>query len=486
MRKQLITICALFIGFVFYGQSGHVMQGVGAVNMSMGGAATAQPLDINGAMQWNPAAISAFDDKIVSFSLGAFFSSPELSSSVPAGLFGPGSPAVSGTTKDDRPASPMPALAYVWSKPDSKHTFGVSAFGISGFGVTFPQETNLPVDLATGNPNPNFDPNNSNVINYPQALNGFGKIESDYMLLQVGFTYAYELSDKVSIGIQPNINYAALELEPNPVASPSQTLGYPVADKASAIGFGGQIGIFYDSHKMLKLGLSYKTKQVFSDFDFDQKYLDGSTAPNVKFKMNYPSILSFGLGLSGKKLDFAADVRFVNYENAEGFAEKGWVIAESGPATGFPTGAVKGFGWKNMTIFSVGLQYKATEKMPIRIGYTNNSSPIQDELTFFSSPATAVINNAVQFGLGYKFNDKFELNAVYHMGLRGDGAKGTLLSPRPDVDLDGDGNPEGPWNATTNPLGIIPGTSVSYDMQTSMIQFTLNYTLGSGSAKKAN
>ena len=32
-----------------YGQAGHVMQGVGAVNMSMGGAATAQPLDISGA-----------------------------------------------------------------------------------------------------------------------------------------------------------------------------------------------------------------------------------------------------------------------------------------------------------------------------------------------------------------------------------------------------------------------------------------------------
>ena len=59
------------------------MQGVGSVNMSMGGAATAQPLDISGALHWNPATISAFDDNILKVDLGLFFSSPELSSTVP-------------------------------------------------------------------------------------------------------------------------------------------------------------------------------------------------------------------------------------------------------------------------------------------------------------------------------------------------------------------------------------------------------------------
>ena len=74
----------------------------------------------------------------------------------------------------------MPALAMVWGKEGSKHTFGLSAFGISGFGVTFPEEANNPFS-ATFNPM-----ENSNPINYPQAAGGFGHIESDYMLLQVG------------------------------------------------------------------------------------------------------------------------------------------------------------------------------------------------------------------------------------------------------------------------------------------------------------
>ncbi len=453
MRTTIFKIYfLLFTGFVF-SQTGHVMQGVGAVNMSMGGAATAQPIDFNGAILWNPASLTAFKSKEFSFSIGAFFSSPELSSSLPAGAMFAGSPEVKGTTLDARGTSPMPAAAMIWAKEESKHVFALSAFGISGFGVKFPQETNLPIDNL-GNPNPNWNPNNSNPINFPQQARGFGLLESDYMLLQVSLSYAYKFSDKFSIGIQPNIDYATLQLAPNPVSPPSLTKGYPTTNKASAIGYGAQVGMFYDSGKMLKLGMSYKTKQSFKAFDFTQKYIDGTDAPNVEYTMNYPAILSFGLGLSGKKIDVAVDYRTVFYENTEGFKEKGWNTNAS----------VKGFGWQNMTIISAGLQYQLTHKMPVRLGYTYSSNAIKDELAFFSVSAPGVINNAAQIGLGYKFNDKWTLDAVYHQGFRGDGVKGELLNPM--------------MVSASNPYGAITGSSVSYNMETSLVQFSLLYTFG--------
>jgi len=460
MKKYLLIVSLFFLNYTFFGQAGHIMQGVGAVNMSMGGAATAQPLDINGAMQWNPATLSVFDKSEISLSVGAFFSSPELSSS-----YGP----LSGTTLDDRGTSIMPALAFVYGKENSKHTFGISAFGISGFGVTFTEDTNYPQD-GYGNPNPNYDPNSpSNPINFPQYAGGFGHIESDYILLQIGLAYVYQISDQFSIGIQPNIDYASLELAPNPIATPDfpppmgSGKGYPTTNKATAIGFGGQIGVFYDSGDIIKLGASYKSKQSFSEFDFNQTYLDGSDAPNVKFRMDYPAIYSVGLGLSGNKLDFAVDFRYVDYENTEGFKDSGWEIAESGPAQGFPTGAVNGFGWDSMVILSTGLQYKITDNLPIRIGYTHSTNPIKDELAFFSIPATAVIENAIQLGLGYNVNDKLGFNAVYHYGFSDNGSKGQLLSPASIT--------------VNNPLGAIPNSSVSYKMETSMFQVTVNYKL---------
>ncbi len=447
MRTTIFKFYFLLFTCFAFSQAGHVMQGVGAVNMSMGGAATAQPIDFNGAILWNPASLTAFKEKEISLSVGAFFSSPKLSSSLPAGILGAGAPGVKGTTLDKRGTSLMPALAMVWAKENSKHIFALSAFGISGFGVKFPKEENNPLLGA------NFDPTkNSNPINYPQQARGFGLVESDYMLLQMSLSYAYKFSDEFSIGVQPNIDYASLQLAPNPISPPSQTKGYPTTNKASAIGYGAQIGVFYDSGSMLKLGISYKTKQSFGKLEFKQKYLDGTDAPNVKYTMNYPAILSFGLGLSGKKIDFALDYRTVFYEKTEGFKEIGWNANAS----------VKGFGWKNMTIISAGIQYQITEKMPIRLGYTYSSNAIKDELAFFSVSAPAVINNAAQIGLGYIFNNKWKLDAVFHQGFRGKGVAGKILDPMAIN--------------TTNPLGEMPNTNISYNMETSLIQFTLNYT----------
>lgn len=62
--EKIIIILGLgMLPVILFAQTGHLMQGIGAANMSMGGASTAQPLDINGALQWNPAAISAFDKR---------------------------------------------------------------------------------------------------------------------------------------------------------------------------------------------------------------------------------------------------------------------------------------------------------------------------------------------------------------------------------------------------------------------------------------
>ena len=245
LSTYLLVFCCIPWAF---SQAGHIMQGVGSVNMSMGGAATAQPLDVSGAMHWNPATLTAFDEGAVRLDIGLFFSSPELRSTVPE-FDNTGQPTgnfISGLTEDDRGVSPLPALAYVPAAGESKHHFGFSAFGISGFGVTFPEST-------------------TNPINMPQSMGGFGRVESDYSLLQFGVTYAYEVSENFSIGFQPNLNYASLELLPNPTANPTGA-GYARSDKASAIGFGAQIGVFYASNSGFKAGASYKTVKSFCAF----------------------------------------------------------------------------------------------------------------------------------------------------------------------------------------------------------------------------
>lgn len=443
MKKITLQFCLLIFSTFAFSQAGHIMQGVGAFNMSMGGASTGQPLDISGALQWNPASISVFDENIVKLDLGLFFSSPELSSSLPAGMMWSGSPAVSGVTKDDRGVSVMPALAMVWGKEGSKHTFGVSAFGISGFGVTFPEETNNPL-------NPSFDPTlNSNPINYPQQAGGFGRVESDYMLLQVGLTWAYEITDKLSIGVEPTFNYGRLQLMPNPTANPT-TAGYPSTDKASTTGIGAQFGLFYDSKSGFKAGVSYKTTQNMSEFEFNNTYLDNTTSTN-QFDMDYPAIYSIGLGYSMDDFDFALDYRLVDYKNTNGFSDTGWSS----------TASVKGFGWDNVSIVSAGLQYKGIKKLPLRLGYTYSSNPIGYDTTFFNIPATAIIKNAMQFGFSYEVSKNISFDAVYHHGSSDGKTFGPMLSP---------------FAATSsNPNGAIPATNVAYSMTTDLVMVGISY-----------
>lgn len=433
--KKLIGICvslSICIATSVFGQAGHVMQGLGSVNMSMGGAATAQPLDISGSLQWNPASITAFDENVIKLDMGLFYSSPELSCTVPE--FGAnGQPTgnfISGSTKDDRGISIMPALAAVWARENSRHTFGLSAFGISGFGVTFPE-------------------NMSNPINMPQNLGGFGHIESDYMLLQTAFSYAFKLSSAISIGIQPTFNFAQLELAPNPTANPTQA-GYPVTNRASATGYGAQFGLFFNTSSGFKAGVSYKTTQHFSDFDFENTYLDNTTSSN-SFNMDYPAIASVGLGYSRELVDLALDYRFVNYENTDGFSEAGWT----------ETASVAGFGWKNVSIISAGLQYKGIQNLPIRVGYTFSSNPIDREEVFFNIPATAVIENAFQFGFSYKQSAALTFDLVYHHGASAGNTSGQVLNPN--------------FISESSPYGAIPGSNISYNMTTDLIMAGFSY-----------
>jgi long-chain fatty acid transport protein len=141
------------------------------------------------------------------------------------------------------------------------------------------------------------------------------------------------------------------------------------------------------------------------------------------------------------------------YSGTEGFEAKGWT----------PTGSVQGFGWKDMSVVSFGIQYKGFAKLPLRAGYTYSTNPIESELAFFSTPATAVIKNAFQVGFGYEFSDRFVLNGVYHYGTSSGDTSGLLLNP---MAVTG-----------SNPYGAIPGTSVSYSMTTSMVMIGINYTL---------
>ncbi len=452
MKNLLISFFAI-LSFSLFAQTGHVLQGAGAVNFSMGGAGTALPIDVNGALQWNPASITAFDRNEIALSVAYFTAAPSVYAKVVQPDGQGGTLTFQGTTKDEKGASPLPTLGAVFAKPDSKFAFGISAFGISGFGVDYPATTNLPTPG-----NPNFDPNNSNPLLYPQNFGGFGHLNSNYQLMQLGLTAAYELTEGVSIGLAPTFNYSSLLIEPVPIAAPTEK-GYPLGENASALGIGAQAGLFFHLPAGINFGLAYKSTQYFKDLEIDGKYADGSAAPTTVFNMNYPAIITAGLAYTNENFDVAVDYRFINYQKTAGFEKSGWVIGENG----FPTGAVAGFGWKDVNVVAAGVQLKMIEKLPIRFGYTYSSNPITADNVFFSSAAPAVIKHAVQGGFSYLVNDNLGIHLTYHRGI-GEDVTGQLMNPQ--------------FITNEDPLGKVPGSEITSKMHTDVLLLGVSYGFG--------
>ena len=79
----------------------------------------------------------------------------------------------------------------------------------------------------------------------------------------------------------------------------------------------------------------------------------------------------------------------------------------------------------------------------------------------FSVPASAIIKNAYEIGVGYKLNDNLTINANYHYGASDGKTSGALLNPM--------------MASPSNPYGAIPGSTVAYEMTTSMAQLGVDF-----------
>ncbi len=418
-------------------QVGHTLSGVGPVDQAMSGAATANPQDVLGAIHWNPATLTSFDTSQLSIGIQLLFPSSNLSSSVSAGAFGPFGPpvALSGTTEGKAGPFPMPALGYIRGIGDSNWTFGVAALVAGGFGTDYALSTSFA----------------DNPINLPQPPNGlgFGAINSTFAMMQLVPTFAYRVNDNISVGIAPTINYALLEVAPFPAAAPDDANGdgfpsYADAPSTGAVGFGVQAGIHVTMDSGISLGASIKSPQNFSEFEFDGKNESGA-AKSMVFDLDYPMIISAGVGYSGEKIEIAADVRYIDYENTNGFSDSGFDN----------TGAVAGFGWKSITVVAVGLQYRVTEKMPIRLGYSFNENPIEDDLTFFNTPANAIIQSRISGGLSYDATEKLTASLGFQYGL--------------------ENSIEGNWKHPQ--FGTIQGATVKSTLSTLFLMFGIQMSL---------
>jgi|FLOH01.1.fsa_nt_gi long-chain fatty acid transport protein len=411
-------ICAGFISGSLAAQTGHVLNGEGPVNQSMAGVATATPLDASGALLWNSATITALKGNSIQFGMEMLKPSIDLSSAMPTagGL-------MSDTTSSDSAVSPIPSFSLVYHIPDSDLTFGMNAVGVSGFGVNYPASSTNPLLMA--------------------PPNGFGSVYSNFQMLQLSPTIAYKVNKNWSVGFAPNIDQASLAINPGCFAAPNDPDGtfgngdevYPSGlNAATSWGFGAQAGVFYQGTGDWDFGASYKSQQVFNDFEFNSTDAAGAFR-QLKLDMDFPAIASIGLSYRGvDKMVIGLDARYIDYKNTDGFD----------PAGFGSDGSVTGFGWDSIIVVALGAQYEVDECLSVRAGYAFNENPISDENSTFNVPAPAIIQQHASVGMSYCVGNDWFFDIAYQHGFE-NSIEGEMGHPL---------------------MGFIPGSSVENTMST--------------------
>lgn len=402
MKTQAaIVLIALFLSAAFsrcVQAQGLAFSGIGPINASMGGAATAAPIDSSGALMWNPATISGLECSEVSFGVTLAMPSSEVGSFLPAGSFGPGLPPVDmmGWDASEAGVSPVPNIGFVERIEGSPWTFGLGVFGIGGFRT-------------------NYSSSLTNPILTPPPPGGFGagRVSAEADMVQILPTISYAVTDRFSVGFAPSLTLARLSVESLVFATPNDANsdGFPSypSGRGGRVQWGGgfQIGVYYITESCWHFGAALKSPQWFEPFRY--KTTDELGRPRTeKFTVEYPLIATVGTAYSGfERFVIAADARFFDYANAAGFGGGGFDS----------TGALTGLGWSSIFAANVGVQYQVFEPFFLRCGYSYNQNPISEYDLGFNVASPVITQHFGFFGASLRVSQHSTLSATYIHGF---------------------------------------------------------------------
>jgi long-chain fatty acid transport protein len=206
------------------------------------------------------------------------------------------------------------------------------------------------------------------------------------MGLIVAPTIAYKVNRKISIGASALLGYESLETK-----GPGQG-GLPKNAKDSAFGFGIKVGITADVTPTTTLGLSAQTKIDMKEMDTHCDYMFAPVAAK-DCSLDIPSVV--GVGISSQltdKVKFVGDIQRVDWDGVPIFGEL--------------------FGWKDQTIYKLGMEYKVSDRLAVRGGYNHGASPIPINNTKNAVLAPAVVEDHLSVGFSKKLN-KGIISAYY-------------------------------------------------------------------------
>jgi long-chain fatty acid transport protein len=397
MRKLLLAAAtaAAFAPLAAHATDGYYSHGYGMKAKGMAGAATAVSQDAFGGAN-NPAAMAFAGNR---FDIGVDWFSPHREAS----RTGSGPANIDGTSESGKTSFFIPEVAYN-HMISSELALGVTVYGNGGMNTTYPGGE-IPAASACAGFNPTPGPYN--------MLCGNGKLGVDLSQLVVAPTVAWKPAPEHAIGLSPLLGYQRFKADGLQAFAGFSTdpANFTNNGYDSATGFGARIGYFGNLTKEISVGAAYSTKIAMGEFD---KY-KGLFAEQGGFDM--PANWSVGVAFRPESAWLVAlDYRKIYYSDVKSVGNPSAILVncaggDLSACLGGSNGA--GFGWQDVGVWKVGVQYALDASLTLRAGYGRSDNPIRPEDVTINILAPGVVQNHYTLGATYALDKESEITGAF-------------------------------------------------------------------------
>ncbi|MEW5873498.1 MAG: outer membrane protein transport protein [Chloroflexota bacterium] len=398
-HAALVAVC--MTAFPAYATNGYFLPGFGIRSQGMGGVGIAYGRDSLSTAA-NPA--NAVNTGMRG-DLGFAVFNPERHASLwndpstPATGFFTGTGHFDGNVESDAKYFIMPEMGFSMPLDDKLHV-AMAVVGNGGMNTTYQE------NLFSLNGTPPADT----------------KIGVDMMQLLIPISLAYKVNDNHAFGasiVLAETRFRAYGLGAFKLFPVSSAQDY-LTDNGFDYSYGagvklGWLGQFMDDK--LAVGVAYASRTWMSKFD---KYR-GLFAEQGDFDI--PE--NYGIGIAYKpvkNLVIAADVLRINYSDIASVGNRGpgvfslpslGISALVDDSTDLGNDKGMGFGWKDQTVYKLGVQYGVNNRLLLRAGYNYGKTPIPDDQVTFNLLAPATVEHHYSIGFTYRANENLEVTGTY-------------------------------------------------------------------------
>jgi len=376
MKKIVVSMFAagIMASPLAYATNGYFSHGFGIKSKGMAGVGIAMGQDSLAAAT-NPAGMVLVGDRI---DLGVDLFRPTRGAEVSGNICGPGCSLDGSYDGNDTSIFAIPEFGYN-KMMNPNMSLGVSVYGNGGMNTDYKSSPFA-------------------------AFGGTSPAGVNLSQLFIAPTWAMKLNPSNSVGVSLNLAYQSFEakgLEPfSLMSSDSTKLTNNGADTST--GYGVRLGWIGEVTPMITLGATYQTKTKMGKFS---KYA-GLFAEQGGFDI--PATYGVGVTMNATpETTVAFDIQQIDYGDVKSIANTN--------AAGGPLGADNGagFGWKNMTVYKLGVSHAYSADLMLRAGLSTNSQQIDASQTLFNILAPGVVQNHLTLGATWTLQNKSELSVGY-------------------------------------------------------------------------